>query len=178
VSVRLALGPDQRMTDVLTTLEQTWQAIYPERAFQARFLDDNIAMFYEQELKYSRLFQIFLAMFVVIGCLGLYGLITFMANRKGKEIAVRKTLGATVGNIIVMFSREYVALITVSFALAVPIAWYSIRQWLMNFENHVDVQWWLFAVPGVFVLALALAVVCVKSVNAAMANPVDKLRNE
>lgn len=178
VSVRLALGPDQRMTDVLTTLEQTWHAIYPERAFQARFLDDNIAMFYEQELKYSRLFQIFLAMFVVIGCLGLYGLITFMANRKGKEIAVRKTLGATVGNIIVMFSREYVALITVSFALAVPIAWYSIRQWLMNFENHVDVQWWLFAVPGVFVLALALAVVCVKSVNAAMANPVDKLRNE
>jgi ABC-type antimicrobial peptide transport system permease subunit len=126
-------------------------------------------MFYEQELKYSRLFQLFSAMFVLIGCLGLYGLITFMANRKGKEIAVRKTLGANVSNIIVMFSREYVALISLSFVLAVPIAWYGINEWLTNFNNHIDVQWWLFAAPGV---------VGVKSFYAAMANPVDKLRNE
>ena len=117
-------------------------------------------------------------MFVLIGCLGLYGLITFIANRKGKEIAVRKTLGASVGNIIAMFSREYVVLIAVSFALAVPIAWYGVNEWLTNFENHVDVQWWLFAVPGVMVLGIALVVVCVKSLNAALANPVDKLRNE
>jgi putative ABC transport system permease protein len=78
----------------------------------------------------------------------------------------------------VMFSREYVVLIAVSFALAVPIARYGVNEWLTNFENHVDVQWWLFAVPGVMVLAIALAVVCMKSFNAAMANPVDKLRNE
>jgi ABC-type antimicrobial peptide transport system permease subunit len=178
VSVRLDLAADQHMTDVLTKLEQTWKSIYPEHAFQFRFLDDNIAMFYEQELKYSRLFQVFSTMFVLIGCLGLYGLITFIANRKGKEIAVRKTLGASVGNIIIMFSREYIALITVSFALAVPIAWYGVNEWLMNFENHIDVQWWLFAAPGVIVLAIALAVVCMKSFNAAIANPVDKLRNE
>jgi putative ABC transport system permease protein len=178
VSVRLDLATDQNMTDVLTQLEQTWKSIYPEHAFQFRFLDENIAMFYEQEMKYSRLFQVFSMMFVLIGCLGLYGLITFIANRKGKEIAVRKTLGASVGNIIVMFSREYIALITVSFALAVPIAWYGVNEWLMNFENHIDVQWWLFAAPGVMVLVIALAVVCMKSFNAAMANPVDKLRNE
>jgi putative ABC transport system permease protein len=178
VSVRLDLAAGQSMTDVLTKLEQTWKSIYPEHAFQARFLDDNIAMFYAQELKYSRLFQIFSIMFVLIGCLGLYGLITFIANKKGKEVAVRKTLGATVGNIIVMFSREYVALITVSFALAVPIAMYGVNEWLSNFENHVAVQWWLFAVPGVIVLAIALAVVCMKSFSAAVANPVDKLRNE
>jgi ABC-type antimicrobial peptide transport system permease subunit len=178
VSVRLDLAADQNMTEVLTKLEQTWKSIYPEHEFQFRFLDDNIAMFYEQELKYSRLFQVFSAMFVLIGCLGLYGLITFIANRKGKEIAVRKTLGASVVNIIVMFSREYVALITMSFALAVPIAWYGVNEWLMNFENHIDVQWWLFAAPGVIVLAIALTVVCMKSFNAAIANPVDKLRNE
>ncbi len=178
VSVRLDLAAGQNLTDVLTKLEQTWKSIYPEHAFQFRFLDDNIAMFYEQELRHSRLFQVFSAMFVLIGCLGLYGLITFIANRKGKEIAVRKTLGASVVNIIVMFSREYVALITVSFALAVPIAWYGVNEWLMNFENHIDVQWWLFAAPGVIVLAIALAVVCMKSFNTAMANPVDTLRNE
>jgi putative ABC transport system permease protein len=178
VSVKLDLAADQNITEVLTKLEQTWKLIYPEHAFQFRFLDDNIAMFYEQELKYSRLFQVFSMMFVLIGCLGLYGLITFIANRKGKEIAVRKTLGASVANIIIMFSREYVALITVSFALAVPIAWYGVNEWLMNFENHINVQWWLFAAPGVIVLAIALAVVCMKSFYAAIANPVDKLRNE
>jgi putative ABC transport system permease protein len=178
VSVRLDPSADQNMTDVLTKLEQTWKSIYPEDAFQFRFLDENIAMFYEQELKYSRLFKVFSTMFILIGCLGLYGLITFIANRKGKEIAVRKTLGASVGNIIVMFSREYIALITVSFALAVPIAWYGVNEWLMNFENHIDVQWWQFAAPGVMVLAIALAVVCMKSFNAAIANPVDRLRNE
>jgi ABC-type antimicrobial peptide transport system permease subunit len=166
------------MTDVLTKLEQTWKLIYPEHSFQFRFLDDNIAMFYEQELKYSRLFQIFSAMFVAIGGLGLYGLITFIANKKGKEIAVRKTLGASVGNIMLMFSREYIVLIAVSFALAVPIASYGVNEWLTNFENHVKVQWWLFVVPGVKVLAIALAVVCMKAFNAAMANPVDNLRNE
>ncbi len=78
------------------------------------------------------------------------------------------------GNIITMFSRECIALITVSFALAVPIAWYGVNEWLMNFENHIDVQWWLFALLGV----IALAIVCMKSFYAAMANPVDKLRNE
>jgi len=178
VSVRLGLAADQNMTDVLTKLEQTWKSIYPEHAFQFRFLDDNIAMFYEQELKYSRLFQVFSTIFVLIGCLGLYGLITFIANRKGKEVAVRKTLGASARNIIIMFSREYIALIAVSFALAVPIAWYGVNEWLMNFENHIDVQWWLFAAPGVIVLVIALAVVCMKSFSAALANPVDKLRNE
>jgi putative ABC transport system permease protein len=178
VSVRLDPASGLGIGDVLTKLEQTWKSIYPEHAFQFRFLDDNIAMFYEQEAKYSKLFQVFSIMFVVIGCLGLYGLITFVANRKGKEIAVRKTLGASVANIIMMFSREYVALITVSFALAIPIAWYGVDEWLTNFENHVEVQWWLFAAPGMIVLTLALAVVCMKSFNAAMANPVDKLRNE
>lgn len=178
VSVRLNLTSDQSMADVLTRLEQTWKSVYPEHAFQFRFMDDNIAMFYEQELKYSRLFQLFSAMFILIGCLGLYGLITFVVNRKGKEIAIRKTLGASISNIIMMFSREYVALITVSFVLAVPIAWYGVDQWLMNFANHIDVQWWLFAAPGVMVLAIAFAVVCLKSFNAAIANPVDQLRNE
>ncbi|RAW02123.1 ABC transporter permease [Pseudochryseolinea flava] len=178
VSVKLDLGGDQNMTEVVDKLEQTWKSIYPEHVFQYRFLDENIAMFYDQELKYSRMFQVFSVVFVLIGCLGLYGLITFIANRKGKEIAVRKTLGASVSNIIVMLSREYITLISVSFALAVPIAWYGVDQWLMNFENHIEVQWWLFVVPGIMVLVIALGVVSMKSFNAAIANPVDKLRNE
>lgn len=178
VSIRIDGKAARDLNEVKAKLEQTWKLIYPEHVFQLRFMDENIAMFYEQELKYSKLFQIFSAMFVAIGCLGLYGLLTFIANRKGKEIAVRKTLGASVRNIIAMFSREYIALIAISFVIAVPIAWYGVTEWLANFKNHIDVKWWLFALPGLMVLTIALAVVGMKSFNAAMANPVDKLRNE
>lgn len=177
-SIKLDLSAGQDLTNALTELERTWKSIYPEQAFHFRFFDENISMFYEQEAKYSKLFQIFSAMFIGIGCLGLYGLITFIANRKGKEIAIRKTLGASVGNIIVMFSREYAALIVLSFAIAVPIAWYGVSEWLSNFSNQIDVQWWLFALPGLIVLLIALTVVCAKSFNAAMANPVEKLKTE
>ncbi|HEY0652233.1 MAG TPA: ABC transporter permease [Chryseosolibacter sp.] len=178
VSVRLQRGPDQKMSDILAELELTWKKIYPEHVFQYRFLHENIALFYQQETKYSKLFQLFLILFITIGCLGLYGLVTFVVNKKGKEIAVRKALGATVLDILAMFSREYVKLIAVSFALAVPIAWYGINEWLMNFEHHIEIKWWLFATPGVTILLLALAVVSLKSFGAAISNPVSRLKNE
>ncbi|MEI9921027.1 MAG: ABC transporter permease [Bacteroidota bacterium] len=178
LSVRLDLKADQAMANVLKTLEGTWNKHYPENVFKYQFFDENIAAFYKQEFKYSKLFQIFSMIFIGIGCLGLYGLITFIANKKGKEIAVRKTLGATISNIIVMFSREYVLLITISFVLAVPVAWYGVTEWLEGFKSHIDLQWWMFAAPGMIVLALALVVVGSKSYSAASANPVNSLKNE
>jgi ABC-type antimicrobial peptide transport system permease subunit len=178
MSVRLDLNNDESMTNALSEIERTWNKNYPDYVFQYRFLDDNVKAFYEQEFKYSKLFQIFSMIFIGIGCLGLYGLITFIANKKGKEIAVRKTLGATIGNIIVMFSKEYVTLIVISFLLALPVAWYGVDEWLSGFKNHIELQWWMFAAPGMIVLAMALLVVGSKSYNAARANPVEKLKCE
>lgn len=178
MSVLLDLRSDEAMSSVVKQIEGVWNRNFPDVIFQYQFFDDNIAAFYKQEFKYSRLFQVFSLIFIGIGCLGLYGLITFIANKKGKEIAVRKTLGATITNIIVMFSKEYVVLIGISFALAIPVVWYGVNEWLSGFRNHIELQWWMFVAPGMLVLAIALLVVGSKSYNAARVNPVEKLKCE
>lgn len=178
MSVQLDLNADQSMSDALKSLEKVWSQHYPENVFQYQFFDENISAFYQQEFKYSKLFQIFSLIFIGIGALGLYGLITFIANKKGKEIAIRKTLGATIADIILLFSKEYVLLIGISFVLAVPVVWYGVNQWLSSFQNHIELQWWMFAAPGMGVLMIALSVIGSKSFNAARANPVEKLKCE
>jgi putative ABC transport system permease protein len=177
-SIRLDLNENQSMAGVVNGIENVWTRNFPDNLFEYQFFDENIKSFYQQEFKYSKLFQVFSLIFIGIGCLGLYGLITFIANKKGKEIAIRKTLGATISNIIVMFSKEYVALIGVSFVLAVPVVWYGVNEWLSSFRNHIELQWWMFAAPGFIVLAIALLVVGWKSFNAARVNPVEKLKCE
>ena len=124
------------------------------------------------------MFQLFSIVFLVIGCLGLFGLISFVVNRKGKEVAIRKVLGASINNIIMLFSREYVQLIIISFVIAAPVAYYVVSSWLSNFSNHIDLQWWLFALPGMIVLLIALLVVSAKSLRVARSNPVDSLKYE
>jgi ABC-type antimicrobial peptide transport system permease subunit len=178
ISVRLDLKKDESMTDVLSDIEKVWTAHYPEIVFKYQFFDENIRAFYKQEFKYSSLFQIFSMIFISIGCLGLYGLITFIANKKGKEIAIRKTLGATIANIIIMFSREYVVLIGIAFMLAIPVVWYGVNEWLSSFQNQISLEWWMFAGPGLIVMVVALVVVGTKSFNAARVNPVEKLKCE
>lgn len=178
LSIRLDLNDDQSMANALAGIENVWNTHFPDVVFQYQFFDENIDAFYQQEFKYSKLFQIFSMIFIGIGCLGLYGLITFIANKKGKEIAIRKTLGASISNIIAMFSKEYVVMIAISFALAIPVVWYGVNEWLKGFVDHLPLQWWMFVAPGVLVLAIALLVVGTKSYNAARVNPVDKLKYE
>lgn len=179
VSVKLnAVKGEGSLPDAVKAIERIWADSYPEFIFSYRFLDENIKAFYEQEQKYAQLFQLFSLIFLLIGCLGLYGLITFVVNRKGKEVAIRKVLGATLGSILLMFSKEYVRLIVISFLLAVPVTWYVVNNWLSNFANHIELEWWYFAAPGLLVLVIALLVVTMKSLRAAHANPVERLKYE
>lgn len=166
------------LPDAVRDIEKIWTSNFPDFIFNYRFFDDNINAFYEQEEKYARLFQLFSLVFLLIGCLGLYGLITFVVNRKSKEVAIRKVLGASIRNILVMFSKEYVQLILLSFLIAAPVTYYAVDSWLSNFAHHIELQWWLFAVPGLLVLVIALLVVTAKSIRTANANPVDKLKYE
>ena len=166
------------MQEKIQAIEKIWTASFPDFVFTYQFFDDNIKSFYEQESRYAKLFQLFSVVFLIIGCLGLYGLITFLVNRKGKEVAIRKVLGANIANILALFSREYIQLIVLSFVLATPVAYYVVNSWLNNFANRIDLQWWLFATPGLIVLVIALLVVTTKSLKAANANPVDKLKYE
>lgn len=177
MSIKLKMNGTS-IAENINALERIWSSTFPDFVFSYQFFDDNIAAFYEQENKYAKLFQLFSAVFLIIGCLGLYGLITFLANRKGKEIAVRKVLGANITSILLLFSKEYIRLIIISFVLAAPVAYYFVSGWLDSFENRIELQWWLFLIPGIGVLCLALLAVSEKVIRAANANPVDTLKYE
>lgn len=177
-SIKVNVSDDASMKNALLLIERLWNTVYPEHLFSYQFFDENILAFYAQEEKYAKLFQIFSIIFLFIGCLGLYGLITFVVNRKSREVAIRKVLGATVRNILFLFSTEYVKLIIISFVLAVPVTYYLVDDWLGNFAHHLPLQWWFFVLPGLFVLGIALLVVVAKSIRTAHANPVERLKYE
>ena len=169
---------DGMTSEHVDEVKKTWAQVYPGFIPVATFLDENIAAFYEQEEKYATLFKIFSVIFLVIGSLGLFGLVSFVVNRKQKEVAIRKVMGATVSHILVLFSKEYFVLIVLSFALAVPVAYYGVDSWLSNFKNRIPLEFYLFITPGLLVLAVALVVIVLKASRAAIANPVDKLKYE
>jgi putative ABC transport system permease protein len=178
LSVKLNTTSTADMPAAVKEIEKIWSSFFPEHIFIYQFFDENVNAFYAQEEKYAKLFQMFSLVFLVIGCLGLYGLITFVVNRRGKEVAIRKVLGASLSSILVLFSREYVQLILLSFLLAIPATYFVVKDWLSNFANHIELKWWYFATPGLMVLIIALVVVASKSLRAANANPVDKLKYE
>ena len=130
------------MQEKIQAIEKIWTASFPDFVFTYQFFDDNIKSFYEQEQRYAKLFQLFSVVFLIIGCLGLYGLITFLVNRKGKEVAIRKVLGANIANYTGAFFQGISQLIVLSFVLATPIAYYVVNSWLNNFANHIELQWW------------------------------------
>lgn len=168
----------RRAQGVIDELKTKWEASYPEHLFDYEFLDESIKQFYESERKMSVLLSVFTTMAIFIGCLGLFGLATFMANQKTKEISVRKVLGASVESIVVMFSKEYVKLIVIGFVMATPVGWLAMHAFLDEFAYKIEPG------PGIFLLGLAVTLtiatltVGYKSLRAAMRNPVTSLRYE
>jgi putative ABC transport system permease protein len=178
LSVKLNAKEGESLQRAVEGVGKIWTETFPAYLFSYRFFDENIAAFYAQEEKYAKLFQLFSIVFLLIGSLGLYGLITFLVNRKSKEVAVRKVLGATLTSIMVLFSKDYIRLIILSFILAVPVAWYLVNNWLSNFAHHIELRWWMFTIPGIGVLLITMLVVGSKMVKTARMNPVEKLKYE
>jgi len=166
------------MAGTMQSIKKLWEQTFPNYVYEYRFLDDKIDSFYKQENQLSQLYKIFAAIAIFLSCLGLYGLASFMAVQRIKEVGIRKVLGATAGNIVYLFSKEFILLITIAFAIATPIAWYYMQQWLQGYAYRIDVSWWLFIVAGVGAIILALATVSFQAIKAAMANPVESLRTE
>jgi ABC-type antimicrobial peptide transport system permease subunit len=155
-----------------------WSKTFPESIFEYQFLDDRIAAMYNREENMYKAFQLFSAIAIFIGCLGLYGLISFVALQKVKEIGIRKVLGASTINIVNLFSSEYFLLILVSFLIAGPIAFYAMNNWLQNFAYHIDIGWGVFAIAALASFVIAAITVSYRSIRAAVANPVKSLRME
>jgi ABC-type antimicrobial peptide transport system permease subunit len=175
LSVKLS-GADFQET--IATIQKKWEATYPNHIFSYEFLDEQIRSFYDGQRRISVLLTIFTSMAIFIGCLGLFGLATFMATQKTKEIGIRKILGASVNSIILKFSREFVLLIGLGFVLSAPAAWLLMREYLNQFAYRIELGPVIFLVGIGITLIIALLTVGYRSFKAATVNPVDSLRYE
>ena len=164
--------------EAVSQLKTTWQKFFPGHPLDYRFMDDDFQQQYEKEQKLTKTFTLAAVLAVVIACLGLFGLATYAVEARTKEIGIRKVLGASVGQIAVLLSGDFMRLVLLAFVMAMPVAWYVMNQWLQEFAYRIDISGWLFALAGALVLLIALLTVSLKAVKAALANPVKSLRSE
>ena len=163
---------------VIAAMQNTWNKYFPDYVFEYNFLDQSIADYYKQEDQLSVLYKIFSGIAIFISCLGLYGLISFMAVQRKKEIGIRKVLGAPVRDIVIMLSKEFTILIAIAFLIAAPIAWYFMHQWLQQYTYRITIGAWFFIATIICSLLIAWITVGYTAIKAAVANPVKSLRTE
>lgn len=171
-------GDEGQTSELIAALEQAWMAQYPDTLFDYTMLSEQIMENYNDEANVLTLFQLFSGIAILIGCLGLYGLVSFMANQKKKEIGVRKVLGASVNQILNIFSREMLVLIAIAFLIAVPFGYYFMNDWLSGFEYRIELNVWVFVIAMAFTLVVGMVTTVLRSLQAAVSNPVDSLRSE
>jgi len=155
-----------------------WKEFLPQQSIRFTFLDESFAHMYANVQRTGTIFSYFAILAIVIACLGLFGLATFTTEQRTKEIGIRKVLGASVSGIVRMLSSDFVKLVLISIAIASPIAWWAMSRWLEDFAYRIDIQWWMFAVAGFAAVAIALLTVSWQAIKAAVANPVESLRDE
>lgn len=176
--VNVKLHSTANTTEALSFVEKKWRELYPEGVYSYAFLDESIAKNYAIEQLVYKGFTVFSILTIAIGCLGLYGLLSFITLKKTKEVGIRKALGASVLQIVGLFNKEFIVLISVAFVIAAPLAFYFMNQWLMDFTYRISMSWWMFGLGASLTIVITLATISYQSVRAAMANPVDSLRNE
>ncbi len=175
LTLRLTLG---NMPQKLVELERLYKASYPGNPFDYFFVDEKYNEQYRTEQQYGQLFGVAAGLAIFIACLGLFGLATFMAQQRTKEIGVRKVLGASVLSITMLLSKDFLKLVLVAFVLAAPLAWWAMNRWLQNFADKTPLNWWLFAGAGLLASVIALLTVSFQSIRAALADPIKSLRSE
>jgi putative ABC transport system permease protein len=175
VLVRLEAG---RTKSALAALEKVSKELNPKIPFTYLFADEQYARLYNNEQLMSRLANCFAIIAIVISCLGLFGLATFTAEQRTKEIGVRKVLGASVPNIVALLSINFLKPVAVAMFIAFPVSWYVMNNWLKDFAYKIDIEWWMFGIAGLLTISIALLTVSYQSIKAAIANPVKSLRTE
>jgi len=174
-SIRLQGG---RFQEGMALVEKTWTQFFPEKVFEPEFLSEGLADTYAAEQRLSKLIGYFALLAILISCFGLFGLATYTAFQKTKEIGVRKVLGASVAGITGLLAQEFLRLVLVAFVIASPIAYYFMQNWLADFAYRIDIQWWMFVLAGSIAVTIAFLTVSFQSLRAALANPVESLRSE
>lgn len=165
-------------TSLMSKIETAWRKDLPAEPFQFSFLDDNIQKQYETEVTLSNIINLFTLMAIIISCLGLFGLATFTAEQRKKEIGVRKVLGASVTSIVALISKDFLKLVGIAILIASPIAWYAMNKWLQNFAYQTNISWTVFVITAVIAFGIALFTISFQAIKAALTNPVKSLRTE
>lgn len=166
------------MSETLDQLASTWASVVPSVPFDFFFLDDNYDKMYRTEISTTTIVTYFTALAILIACLGLFGLAAFTAQRRTREIGIRKVLGASVQDIVLMLSRNFALMVLIACVLAIPLSWWLLSQWLDGFAYRIDLSLWIFVLAAVGALAIAVATVSVQAIRAAHVNPVEALKDE
>lgn len=162
----------------LAATKKIWNQFINDKPFEYSFLDDQFNALYKDDQQTSMLIGIFASVAIIISCLGLFGLAVFTAERRVKEIGIRKVLGASLNDIATLLSKEFVVLVIIGVIIASPIAWWAANKWLDDFAYHITINWWFFAAAAILVLLIAICTISVQAIRAGMANPVKSLRTE
>ena len=173
--IRLA---DGYSASTIGAIEKAWTSVYPQHLFETNFLDEHIASLYKKEKRTVQLFNLFTLLSVLINALGLIGLLSFIIEQKTKEIGIRKVLGATIADISIILSKDFLRLISIAFLIAAPVAWFLMNKWLQDFVYRTSITWWVFAAAGFAALLVTGIAVGFQTIKAAVANPVKSLRTE
>ncbi|MEJ7645514.1 MAG: ABC transporter permease [Chryseolinea sp.] len=174
----LKLDPNRSSQEALSKIEAVFKKYNPSSPFSSTFVDEDYATKFGNETRVGTLAAFFAVLAILISCLGLFGLASFVAEQRTKEIGIRKVLGASVANLWRMLSKDFVLLVIFSCAISIPLAWYQLNNWLKAYEYRTDIPWWIFAVSGGGALAITLLTVSFQAIKAALMNPVKSLRSE
>jgi len=164
--------------DLIGNIENKWKVMAPGMPFSYQFLDDAFNNMYRVEQRTGKLGLSLAIISILIACLGLFGLATYMAEQRIKEIGIRKVLGASVSNIVMMLSKDFIRLVLISAVFAIPLAWWAMNKWLQDFAFRINIGWWVFVAAGAIALLVALITISFQAIKAAFANPVKSLRTE
>jgi ABC-type antimicrobial peptide transport system permease subunit len=174
----LRLNPNKSVSENLNIIETTFKTHFPNLPFRYEFIDEQYAQKFAAEERVASLARVFTILAILISCLGLFGLASFVAEQRTKEIGVRKVLGATVSNLWMLLSKDFVKLVIIALLIATPIAFYMMSQWIQKFTYRTDISWWIFVAAGLGALIITLITVSFQSIKAALSNPTKSLRTE
>jgi len=177
-TITIRIKPGTPMRTAIAALQPVFKRRNPGSPFMYKFIDDDYAQKFAAETRIGQLAAVFAGLAIFISCLGLFGLASYLAEQRNREIGVRKVLGAGVFNLWGLLSRDFVRLVALSMLIAMPLAYWGMAEWLRNYAYHTSLSWWIFAAAGAGILIITLLTVSFQSIKAAMMNPVQSLRSE
>jgi putative ABC transport system permease protein len=165
-------------SSIIKTTESKWSSFFPGNPFEYFFLDDHFQEQYKADKQFGKTFGLFAGLAIIVACLGLFGLVSFVTTQRTKEIGIRKISGAGISSILLLLTKDFIKPILISFAIATPVTFYLLKKWLENYAFKISIDPWMFVLPALMILVIAFVTISTQTIKAAAANPVDSLRTE